>query len=322
MDKKIICWWSGGITSAVACFLAIMFFGKSRCRVIMIDTHNEDDDTYRFKKDCEKWYGLEIETISAIPEYYNSIEDVWDKYNTLNTANGAICSSELKREVRKRWEREHKGEYDHEVYGFDFKKKEINRALAMHMNYPESKPIFPLLMMGYDKEFCLKMVQDAGIEPPASYREGKQNNNCNKTLCVQGGIGYWQKAKRDEYDKFLAMAKREHKYTDRRGRPVTILKDQSNEAKKRVKETGDKTKAFVFLIKHPDYPDIKCIDDMPPCKVEPLLECNGHCGIDDLNTPNNTYNEINHDVDSQTVLKKPKREGEINYGLFAPASIK
>lgn len=36
--KDIICWWSGGITSAVACKLAIDMYGKDRCRVIMIDT--------------------------------------------------------------------------------------------------------------------------------------------------------------------------------------------------------------------------------------------------------------------------------------------
>jgi len=36
--KKIICWWSGGITSAVACKIAIDSFGIENCQVIMIDT--------------------------------------------------------------------------------------------------------------------------------------------------------------------------------------------------------------------------------------------------------------------------------------------
>ena len=56
-NKKIICWWSGGITSAVACKIALdLFKDKNECIVIMIDTGNEDDDTYRFKTDCEKWF--------------------------------------------------------------------------------------------------------------------------------------------------------------------------------------------------------------------------------------------------------------------------
>ena len=48
----IICWWSGGITSAVACKLAIDEYGTGNCKVIMLDTRNEHDDTYRFLSDC------------------------------------------------------------------------------------------------------------------------------------------------------------------------------------------------------------------------------------------------------------------------------
>ena len=62
----IICWWSGGVTSAVACRLAIDIYGKDNCRIIFIDTFNEDDDTYRFRDDCQEWYGIEIESITGI----------------------------------------------------------------------------------------------------------------------------------------------------------------------------------------------------------------------------------------------------------------
>jgi 3'-phosphoadenosine 5'-phosphosulfate sulfotransferase (PAPS reductase)/FAD synthetase len=114
VDKKVICWWSGGITSAVACKEAIGIFGKEACRVIMMDTRNEDQDTYRFLKDCEKWYGISIERISAIDKRddaefvnvgadYGSIRDVWMRYNSLNVATGAICSTDLKRRVREKW---------------------------------------------------------------------------------------------------------------------------------------------------------------------------------------------------------------------------
>ena len=39
--EKIIGWWSGGITSAVACKIAIDMYGVDNCRIIMIDTKNE-----------------------------------------------------------------------------------------------------------------------------------------------------------------------------------------------------------------------------------------------------------------------------------------
>jgi len=101
----IICWWSGGVTSAVACKLAIELYGLESCRIVFMDTHNEDEDTYRFKADCAKWYGKEIETISEIGGKYDSIQDVWQTHLSLNTANGAICSSRLKAELRKKWQK-------------------------------------------------------------------------------------------------------------------------------------------------------------------------------------------------------------------------
>ena len=38
MNKDIVCWWSGGVTSAVACKIAIDLYGLENCRFIFIDT--------------------------------------------------------------------------------------------------------------------------------------------------------------------------------------------------------------------------------------------------------------------------------------------
>jgi 3'-phosphoadenosine 5'-phosphosulfate sulfotransferase (PAPS reductase)/FAD synthetase len=288
--NKVVCWWSGGITSAVACKIALDMFdsvhGTIVSEIIMLDTMNEHPDTYRFKKDCEDWYGQEISMLKH-PEY-NSIQDVWKKYNSLNVANGAICSSELKRRTREIWQRT--TEYDYQVFGFEFDTKEFKRALSLKMNHSKSKPIFPLLMMGLNKEDCIKMVQDAGITVPKMYELGFRNNNCFKTGCVQGGIGYWQKM-RDEFpDKFNTMAKMEHELTDRKGKPVTMLKDQS----KAAKDSGD---VQVFLLKHPDYPNLKELADMKGRPVEPLMECNGFCGTNDLEKPSETWGELNLELE-------------------------
>lgn len=293
MEKKIICWWSGGITSAVACHLAILTYGKNNCEVIMIDTHNEDPDTYRFKKDCEMWYGCDIKSISAIGEKYDSIQDVWVRHKSLNVATGAVCSSELKRAVREKWQKTNS--FKHQVFGFEFSKKEFNRALSMSKNYPESKAIYPLLLRGMDKKDCIDYAQSYGITVPITYQLGFKNNNCFKTGCVQGGIGYWQKMKLDFPDKFNAMAEMEHNLTALKGVPVTMLKDQSYEAKNNVKIHEDKSRAFVFLVKHPDYPHIKCLDDMKAQKVEPLFECNGFCGLNDLSPRLESELDINYE---------------------------
>ena len=286
IEENIICWFSGGITSAVSCKIAIDLFGIDNCKIIMIDTYNEHEDTYRFKIDCEKWYGKNIETITDIGNKYSSIQDVWIKNKSLNVATGAICSSELKKRVREKWQKEN--EYKHQVFGFEFDKKEFNRALGLSINHPKAKSIFPLIMFGYDKEKCKQIVQDANIEIPLMYKLGFNNNNCFGTGCVQGGIGYWKKMQIEFKDKFDKMAEMEHRLTDIKGSPVTMLKDQGAKAK----ENGN---TLVFLKKHPLYPNLKCIDDMLETTLQPIFECNGFCGTNDFDEPNKTQMEINYE---------------------------
>lgn len=264
---KILAWWSGGITSAVACKIAIDQYGVDNVDIVFIDTMNEHPDTYRFLMDCEEWYGKRIKSIKN-PDYTN-IREVWLRYLSLNVANGAVCSSELKRRTRERYQKEN--EYDHQVFGFEFGKKEFNRAESMKLNHPATKPIFPLLQMGMYKEECIEYVQDAGIEVPATYKMGYNNNNCFQTGCVQGGIGYWQQIKRQEPSKFYNMATWEHVLTDLKGEPVTMLKDQAG--------SGGR----LFLVPHPDYPEVVDISQKKGRPTEPLMECNGFCGLDDLN---------------------------------------
>ena len=249
-----------------------------------MNTHNEDDDTYRFLKDCEKWYDTPISEITAIGEKYKSIQDIWRKHKALNNASGAICSSVLKRDLRLAWQKQN--EYDYQVFGFEFDKSEFNRALSMKTNHPVAKPIFPLLMMGYSKDDCAGIINDAGIAIPMPYTSGFRNNNCFKTGCVQGGVGYWQKMKVDRSEVFNTMAALEHELTNAKGSPVTMLRDQSKTAK------GTEN-APVFLKKHPSYPNLKTIDDMKGRPVEPLKECNGFCSTNDLSPLSQTWNELN-----------------------------
>jgi len=295
--KNIVCWWSGGITSAMACKIAIDFYGVESCDIVMIDTLNEDEDTYRFLNDCESLYGKKIKRITAIKgvegtefvdigKDYSSIQDVWHAHKSLNVATGAVCSTMLKRTVREKWQKTQ--EYDHQVFGFEFIKKEMNRALSLSLNHPKAKAIFPLLMMAYTKEQCIDIFEkEYGISVPNTYKLGFRNNNCFKTGCTQGGVGYWQKMKREFPAKFNAMADQEHSLTELKGEPVTMLKDQSKEAK----ESGN---ILVFLKKNSNYPNLKSIDEMPECKVEALFECNGFCGVDDLNEKTEAHNQVNY----------------------------
>lgn len=191
----------------------------------------------------------------------------------MNVARGAICSKELKTRVREAWQRDN--EYAHQVFGFDA--KEMNRAKALALNYPDTKPIFPLLMYAYTKKDCFRIVEIEGIEIPAAYKMGFHNNNCLQTGCVQAGLGYWQKMQREFPEKFQAMADMEHKLTNNAGKPVTCNKDQSSEAK----ASG---RFQVFLLPHSNYPEYKDLSQMEGRQPKPLVECNGFCGTYDLTT--------------------------------------
>ena len=279
-DFPVIAWWSGGVTSAVTCRLCVEWFGVDNVRIIFIDTKNEDDDTYRFMKDCEQWYGKAIETITN-PDF-SCIQDVWYDNLSLNVATGAKCSQMLKRLVRERWQR--KNNFSYQAFGFDI--EEIDRAKSMKLNHTSCRPIFPLIMELLKKKDCIKIIEKANdlftkITLPKTYRLGYLNNNCWKTGCVQGGIGYWQKIGREFPEKFEAMAKIEHELTDIKGEPVTMLKDQGKDG------------GLVFLKPHPKYPHIKDISMMKGREVKPLVDCNGFCGTNDLRKLE-TYDEINY----------------------------
>jgi hypothetical protein len=269
----IIAWWSGGITSAVTCKICIDVYGIDNVRIVFIDTKNEDEDTYRFKDDCEKWYGKAIERITN--ERYDSIVEVWERYLSLNVANGAICSSELKRDVRRKFSTHN--QFAHQAFGFDI--DETKRARSMKLNNEETKPIFPLLLYGYSKKDCIAIVQQAGIEVPRAYQYGLNNNNCLNTGCIQGGVGYWQKIKTLFPEKFEAMAQMEHNLTDKKGKPVTMLRSKS---------------LPVFLKPHPGHPLISDISMMKGRPPKPLMECNGFCGSNDLSERNETEQELNY----------------------------
>lgn len=264
-ENPVLAWWSGGVASALTCKLCIERYGAENVRVIFIDTmNNEHDDTYRFLKDCEVWYGKKIEFINS--KRYDSIQDVWYESLTLNVATGAKCSSDLKRLVRIDFTK--RNSFSYQAFGFD--KSEGKRIRGMDKNNSHIYPIYPI--SNWTKEECIQIIELEGILIPEPYRLGYRNNNCFKTGCVQGGIGYWQKIARDFPEKFKAMAKVEHELTDLKGEPVYMLSDQAN-----------KTKKPVFLLPHPKYPEIKHIGQMKGRPVKPLSDCNGFCGKHEVN---------------------------------------
>jgi hypothetical protein len=200
-DGVVVSWWSGGITSAVACRLALEKY--ENVKLVYIETGSHHEDTLRFKKDCEKWYGCEIETIQN--KKYDNVIDVVLSTKYVNGAGGARCTKELKKEVRFKYEKTIK--IAHQVWGYEFEPKEINRAIRTQEQYPDTNPLFPLIENKLTKKECAGIVLGAGIKIPKMYKLGYNNNNC--IGCVKGGAGYWNKIRVDFPEIFEEMAKAE-----------------------------------------------------------------------------------------------------------------
>lgn len=210
----IIAWFSCGATSAVACKIALKMYDD--VEVYYIDTGSAHEDNLRFKAECEKWYGKEIHCVKN-PKYLNAL-DVIRKERFINSPFGAVCTTKLKKDVRRMIEDEVK-EWDGQVWGFDYCQREINRAIRFKQQYPYTKPLFPLIERMISKQDALAMLQRAGIEIPMMYRLGYDNNNC--IGCVKGGMGYWNKIRKDFPCVFRRMANIEREIN------ATCLKDEN-----------------------------------------------------------------------------------------------
>lgn len=213
MESFVLCWFSCGITSAVACKLAIEKY--KNVKIYYIDISSAHEDNERFISDCEKWYGQKIIRIRS--HKYKDQFDVIDKTGYVNGPDGARCTKVLKKDVRFYLEERLKpdlfepdrSQYLHQVHGFEFDVKEITRAIDYAIDYPYTNPIYPLIEQKLSKENCAFILQENGIELPEMYKLGYSNNNC--IGCVKGGKGYWNKIRVDFPDKFNQMSLLERK---------------------------------------------------------------------------------------------------------------
>lgn len=245
-----VAWFSGGVASAVTCYLALQ--EDPTCDIVFLDTLNEDDDTYRFMDDCERWYGKSIERVQD----GRTPIDIWEWKLGFNFPNVVSpCTEHLKIKMRQKFQKEKL--YQEHFFGFDV--TEAKRAFSFKKHNPELKGRFPLIERELTKEMCFEIVETAGIQLPYSYRIGFNNNNCLKTGCINGGIGYWREFRNKFPDRFEFTASLEHKISSKKGKPIRANKD-------------------FFLKKNPEFPEIKCLDDMGAGRHDWILgDCNGFC---------------------------------------------
>ncbi len=171
----------------------------------------EHPDSLRFLKDCEDWFGQKIiTTVNA--HYEGSIYKVFET-NYMRTPSGSPCTRALKKQVRERFQRP----TDVQILGYTA--EEMDR-IDRFIDGNNDIDFYPILQAhGITKKECFDTLVDAGIELPLMYRLGYDHNNC--VGCVKGGMGYWNKVRKDFPEVFDRMAA----FEVRKG--YTVLKDKN-----------------------------------------------------------------------------------------------
>ena len=221
MKNLRVCWISAGISSFMAGYLA-----KNIDEWIYIDIADQHPDSIRFIQDCEKAIGKKIKILRSTE--YKCVEDCVKVFGGFkNSRNGfAPCTNWLKKRIRKEWEEQHKDYNLTYVWGMDLNEKE--RAERLVEENPQADHEFPLIEKYLSKEEVHGLFERTfEFARPKMYELGYPNNNC--IGCVKGGMGYWNRIRKDFPEVFESRAKleREVGYSilkDGNGNPVYLDK--------------------------------------------------------------------------------------------------
>lgn len=195
-----VCWISAGVSSFIAGYL----IKDTVDEFIYTHIDNQHEDSLRFIKDCEQILGKKV---TILQSQYKSVDNVIATFGFINGPYGAKCTDVLKKRVRKEWEY---GKDDLTyVWGFDCSKRERARAERTIQSMSKFKHEFPLIDRNLTKEDCHGLLRQLGIKRPAMYDLGYRNNNC--IGCVKGGMGYWNKIRKDFPEVFDKRAEEERK---------------------------------------------------------------------------------------------------------------
>lgn len=202
MSNRIICWFSCGAASAYATYLAAEKYGINNIEAIYCKVIEEHPDNLRFLNDFQNRTGIKIKTIVS-EKYEGSIYKVFEARRFIKGPNGAPCTTILKKDIRKAYQRP----TDTQIFGYT--SEERNRMDRFIDSNNDVVTDFILYDNGITKLKCLEFLGSINIEIPMMYKLGYSNANCRG--CVKGGMGYWNKIRKDFPDMFDKMAKLERK---------------------------------------------------------------------------------------------------------------
>lgn len=219
-EPRIICRFSCGAASAVATKLTLGKYERERIEISYSDPGSEHPDNKRFLADCQRWFNHPITVLKS--DRYADTWAVWEGERFITSHKGAPCTGILKREPTYATAR------PDDILVFGYTAEEMDRAESFRKQNFEVEIETPLIEAGLLKADCLAMVERAGIKLPAMYLLGYHNNNC--VGCPKGGMGYWNKIRKDFPEKFERMAALQRKL----GPGSAFFRDGQGEDAKRI----------------------------------------------------------------------------------------
>ena len=154
----------------------------------------------RFLDDFTRVTGIPVKVLIN-ERYEGSIYKVFTTRKFIKHKNGAPCTTHLKKDMRKSYQRPD----DVQVFGYTVEEQDrADRFLDSNNDVNED---FILIDNGISKQDCYRHLAHLGLDLPVMYRLGYSNNNC--IGCVKGGMGYWNKIRKDFPVQFDRMAKLE-----------------------------------------------------------------------------------------------------------------
>ena len=180
-DRHIVAM-SGGIASAWVAHWARLNCPKDKTIYYFNDTLWEHPDLYRFLRNIEGCFDIDImrDTDGRTPE------QVFYDVKMLGNNRAPICSRALKAERLQSFI--HQG--DTIYFGID--PGEIHRAARITPIYERfgCSCRFPLIEEMVTRDQMFETIKDYGIEIPQMYKDGFTHNNCSGG-CVRAGMKQW-----------------------------------------------------------------------------------------------------------------------------------
>jgi len=198
-DSRVISWFSCGMASAYATYLAHQKYGD-RMEAVYCRVAEEHPSNLEFLEHFTEVTGIPVKIIGDESKNF-SIYEVFRSRKFIKGPTGAPCTMVLKKNVRKDYQRHD----DVQIFGYT--SEEMNRVdrfidanNGVHID-------FLLVDKNISKKDCMNWGMGMGLPLTEMYRLGYSNSNC--VGCIKGGLGYWNAIRVDFIDAFDKMAKLE-----------------------------------------------------------------------------------------------------------------